>query len=89
MKRDAAEAAIVKGLRDLGASVLLLDSRVKGVPDLLVGFRGVNHLLEVKSKGGRLSDAQQEWMLLWRGRHPDVVFTLDAALVALGLKPPF
>jgi len=46
-RRDANEATIVIALRAVGASVLHLDG--KGVPDLLVGYEGKTHLLEVKN----------------------------------------
>lgn len=55
--RDANEKPIVLALRAVGAHVTQLDG--KGVPDLLVGFRGATHLLEVKlplgKHGGRTS----------------------------------
>ena len=49
-KIDANQTEIVKALRQVGASVQSLASTGKGCPDLLVGFRGVNWLLEVKAK---------------------------------------
>jgi hypothetical protein len=48
--RDKAEAPIVAALRAAGASVELLDSdRKRGIPDLLVGFKGRTLLVEVKN----------------------------------------
>lgn len=52
--RDTNERPIIEALRAAGATVTQLDG--KGVPDLLVGFRGQTFLLEVKlplgAKGG-------------------------------------
>ncbi len=45
---DANQREIVATLRSVGALVILLSAIGKGVPDLLVGFRGVWTLLEVK-----------------------------------------
>jgi hypothetical protein len=45
--RDKAERGIIDALEAVGASVEQLDG--EDIPDLLVGFRGENHLLEVKS----------------------------------------
>lgn len=57
-----------------------------GVPDLLVGFRGVNYLIEVKSPGGSLSVKQEEWHDAWPGARVAVVSTPAEALAAIGLR---
>lgn len=44
--RDSNEAEIVAALRAAGATVTALSAA--GVPDLLVGYAGATHLLEVK-----------------------------------------
>ncbi len=85
-RTDANQADIVRALRAAGCSVEVLDPRGRGgLPDLLVGFRGVNLLLEVKAKGGKLSPAQETWHQLWRGEKPKVVETEMEALVAVGI----
>jgi hypothetical protein len=80
-KKDLNQAAIVAALRAIGCSVQILNQG--GVPDLLVGFRGVNYLLEVKSARGRLTSSQQPFLSLWRG-HVAVVRSLTDALMAIG-----
>lgn len=45
---DANQAAIAEALRSCGATVQLIHTVGKGCPDLLVGFGGINLLLEVK-----------------------------------------
>lgn len=88
-KVDANQAQIVSALRSAGASVASLAPVGQGVPDLLVGFRGQNWLMECKD--GRLSpshrtltEAQQQWIAAWRGS-VCVVLCPDDALRALGV----
>ena len=50
-RRDAAEPAIVAALRAAGASVEII-SNGDGLPDLMVGYRGVTYHLEVKNPTG-------------------------------------
>jgi hypothetical protein len=90
--RDANEPELIKALRQVGASVQPLSA--PGVPDLLVGYRGVTYLLEVKMplgpKGGedkrKLTPDQRAWWLAWRGRHPSVVHDVKEALRAIGVE---
>lgn len=56
-KRDDTEPAIVQALQLAGWTVLRVSDG--GVPDLLCARSGVLKLLEVKSPGGRLTDAQE------------------------------
>ena len=72
-KIDANQTEIVKALRQVGASVQSLAATGKGCPDLLVGFRGVNWLMEVKDGNKvksqrKLTDDQVVWHELWRGQ---------------------
>ena len=57
-KTDGNHAAIVRALRQAGASVVSLADIGNGCPDLLVGFRGTNLLLEVKD--GSLPPSRQK-----------------------------
>ena len=77
-------------LRQVGASVQLIHTLGGGVPDLLVGFRCQNYLLEVKdgakSPGARkLTPAEVEWLSTWRG-HVAVVCSSADALAVLGVQ---
>jgi hypothetical protein len=56
-RRDANEPAIVEYLQRAGCVVCRISS--KGVPDLLVGYRGTWLLLEVKMPKGRKEPAQE------------------------------
>ena len=83
-KIDRNQVEIVETLRRAGASVQPLHTVGDGVPDLLIGYRGVNLLLEVKGPRGTLTPDQVEWHGAWRG-HVVVVRTIDEALRAAGM----
>ncbi|WP_336943117.1 hypothetical protein [Acinetobacter modestus] len=85
-KIDANQTEIVKALRSVGASVQSLASTGKGCPDLLVGFRGVNWLLEIKDSqkvksARKLTDDQVVWHESWRGK----VYVIESVDQALNL----
>lgn len=87
-KVDANQAAIVAELRQVGASVLHLHTLGKGAPDLLVGFRGVNFLVEIKDgdkppSAQKLTPDEQRFHDNWRGQRV-VVRTADEALRTIG-----
>ena len=74
-KRDANEPEIVKALEAIGCDVHRLDKPV----DLVVGYRGRTVLLEVKTKGGKLTDDQKTFFELFRGE-AYVVRTVERAI---------
>ena len=82
-KTDNNQKEIVKALRDIGASVETTHAVGKGFPDLVVGFRGQNFLIEVKGAKGKLTDDQYEWHNEWRGS-ADIVRSKEQALKAIG-----
>ena len=86
---DSNQPEIVADLRKVGATVLLLHEVGHGCPDILVGFRGVNYLIEIKSSVfAVLNPVQLEWHnSLWRGQVA-VVCTSEEALHIIGLLPP-
>ncbi len=81
---DKVQKEIVDGLRRLGCEVQTLAPVGGGVPDLLVGWRGQNFLLECKTPGiGRLTQDQERWHKRWQGQVA-VVTSLTAALEEVG-----
>jgi len=83
-RTDGNQAAIVRALREAGASVVSLASVGGGVPDLLVGRNGVNFLVEVKNLAGRrlrFTPAERKFMDTWRGQ----VYVVTDAIQALEL----
>ena len=84
---DGNQAEIVAALRARGAIVRLIEgaNNQRGVPDLLVGWRGVTYLLEVKPPAGArkaLRPEQVEFFASWRGGPAAVVHSVDEALIA-------
>ena len=88
-KVDANQREVVAALRGAGASVQLLHAAGEGCPDLLVGYKGLNMLLEVKDgskppSAQKLTPQQEIWHRDWRG-HRVVVNSPEAALAAIGV----
>ena len=73
-KVDAIQPAIVEALRAIGASVVLLHAVGKGCPDLLVGYKNRNVLLEIKSLHGSHTPQQRFWHSQWKGQ----VYTVNS-----------
>lgn len=75
-KRDAAEPEVVTALKQCGFSVERMDKPV----DLLVGFRGLCWIVEVKSSdkgyGKSLNANQKRFADTWRG--PPIVILRSA-----------
>lgn len=77
-RRDANEPDIVNALRKVGATVKRLDFF-----DLLVGYKGKNYLIEVKTEKGKLTNAQVDEFKTWRG-DAHIAVTIDDALQIIG-----
>jgi len=84
-RTDANQASIMAALRQVGATVVDLSAVGRGVPDLLVGFRGQTYLLEVKNKAGRnrLTADQDVFLAWWHGVPPVIVYNENDALIAI------
>ena len=85
-KPDANQGTIIKALRGCGASVLDLSSVGGNCPDLLVGYRGVDRLMEVKTPDGDASDGQLEFAATWKGAPVVTVRSEVEALQAIGIR---
>lgn len=92
-KVDANQPQVVDELeRVAGVSVQSLASVGNGVVDLLVGFRGVNWLFELKDpnkppSARKLTPDQLRWHAAWRGQKA-VVETSEEILTIIGATPP-
>lgn len=62
---DLNHKEIVRAFERLGAQVLSLAPMGKGVPDLLVCVRNRLRLVEVKTKTGDFTPAQERFMANW------------------------
>ncbi len=89
-KIDANHSRIVKELRQIGATVQSLADLGKGVPDILVAWRGTNYLFEIKDwkqppSKRRLTPDEKKWHQLWQGQVA-VVETSSEALRIMGIE---
>jgi hypothetical protein len=64
-KRDDNEQAIVDRLRQLGAEVYRVSAT--GFPDLVLTWRGLLRVAEVKKPKAKLNEAQRAFHLAWNG----------------------
>ena len=86
---DANQSDIVAEFRKAGATVQPLHSVGQGCPDLLVGWNGINLLVEVKDgskppSARELTGDQVKWHAAWRGQVA-VIKSIDEALQLLGM----
>lgn len=86
-KVDDNQSEIVKALRAIGATVQPIHQIGKGCPDLLVGWRGMNTLLELKDgakapSARKLTQDEVDWHANWRGQVA-VVETVEQAIEAV------
>ena len=76
---DLNQKEIVFALRRYGATVQHLHTIGHGCPDILVGWRGVNLLIEIKRGSGKFTPDEIDWFATWRGS-VSVVRTVDEAI---------
>lgn len=86
---DDNQKRIVEQLRRLKISVQHLHAIGKGCPDLLLGFRNKNFLIELKDaeknpSAKKLTDDEQEFFNEWRGQ-VNKCETLEEILKVIGL----
>lgn len=87
-KLDANHKAIGNIAQQMGANVVSLAGEGKGIPDLLIGWRGANYLWEVKRPGvhqkkrgarqAATNEAQLQWAIRWTGQYAIVTCEQDA-----------
>lgn len=76
---DSTQVQIVKELRRLGMEVEHLHMVGKGCPDILVGYKGKNVLLEIKKdEKAKLTPDQVLWHRSWKGQVAVVSNVIDA-----------
>jgi Holliday junction resolvase len=65
---DGNHAEVVDFLRGKKCSVRSLAAVGKGMPDLLVGYMGMNWIFEVKTDKGKLTEDQEDFFYSWNGQ---------------------
>lgn len=90
---DGNQRSIVGGLRRLesaGVSVSVTSRLGEGFPDIVVGYQGVNYIVEIKDPAQRESDrkltaSEQSWHDSWTGQVA-VCETLEEILELIGFS---
>ena len=87
-KTDANQAEIVAALRKIGASVHDTSAVGRGFPDLVVGMRGRNWLIECKDgskvpSARKLTPDQIEFKAGWRGHWAVAISAEDAVSIVM------
>ena len=83
-KPDANQGRIVQVLEEVGCSVQDLHEVGGGCPDILVGFHGVNYLVEIKTAEGKVNKKQVIWHAQWKGQPVHLIRSEGAALEMIG-----
>ena len=86
---DDNQREVVASLRGMGCTVQHLHAVGQGCPDILVGFRNRNFLIEIKDgskppSARKLKPQQQEWHDAWKGQVA-TVNNLDEAKSVVGV----
>jgi hypothetical protein len=88
-RTDANQTELVDALRAVGATVQPLHAVGMGCPDLMVGYRGTNYLIEVKDGNKvpskrKLTADQVNWHKTWQGQK-SIATTPTEALAIIGV----
>lgn len=67
-KVDQNQRNIVECLRKYGCSVQHLHKIGQGCPDILIGYKGKNILIEIKHSTGKHTAQQVIWHAEWKGQ---------------------
>lgn len=92
-RTDNNHEAVVRALRKIGATAISLAAVGKGCPDLVVGFRGMNTLIEVKDgtkppSERRLTADQVAFHESWAGQVVVVTSAEEAVRVVVEAARP-
>ena len=83
-RTDSTQKTIVQTLERIGAVVHDLSGHGRGIPDLLVGYRGLTVLVECKSSDkAKYTKAQEEFLTTWKGGMVARVHDLDGVLTLI------
>lgn len=87
-RADENQAEIVADLRAIGAYVLHLHTIGGGCPDIVVLWRGVLWMFEIKGSKGRLFQKQRDWHRMWReaGGNVAMIRSSEEAFRLMGVE---
>ena len=78
-RADNNQDEIIDAIRAIGATVQILSQVGSGCPDILIGYHGINILIEIKQLGESLRPNQQIWHNAWAGQSA-TVHNIDEAI---------
>lgn len=83
---DENQVRIVTDLRNAGFSVVHLSTIGHGCPDILVGYKGVNYLFEIKNPAmppskRKLTMEEKAWHYSWLGQVGTIYYAEDAVRI--------
>jgi Holliday junction resolvase len=82
-KTDVNQIEIVQALRAAGAHVAITSNLGGGFPDIICLYNSQVVLMEIKSKGGRMTEEEQAFYNEWQDGMV-VVYSIEEALEAIG-----
>jgi hypothetical protein len=82
---DGTQVEIVECARKFGASVLPLFRLGQGAPDILVGYRSQNIMVEIKTENGKLNERQEKFRDEWKGQYAVVHNTHEMLSLLLSI----
>lgn len=87
---DANQNEIVEDLRQLGLSVATTSQAGDGFPDIIVAYKGVNYMIEIKDGNKppskqKLTPKQRKFHSEWKGQI-DIANSLDEVFKVIGMK---
>jgi len=83
-RTDINQKQIVEALRSMGANVYLLHEIGRGIPDILIAYKGVTILAEIKrNTNARLTDAQIQFWKNWQGGKLVRINNIDEAIALI------
>ena len=67
-KVDKNQKELCDYAKSIGVSVCYLHAVGSGVPDIILGYDGINYLCEIKTQTGKLNELQVKWFEDWSGQ---------------------
>jgi len=85
-KIDSNQKQIVKRLREIpGVSIVSIASVGNGTPDIIVGYKNFNYLIELKSSSiSKLTEQEIKFIKDWKG-NVAVCYNFDQVLQVIGI----
>ena len=81
---DTNHQEIVRALRQHpGCTVTSLAAMAHGVPDVMIGFRSITVLAEIKGEKGKLNSTQEAWHQSWTGSPVVILRSVDDAVALI------